>query len=258
MRPLLAMATACGAIATVVSVNAAAAESYVRVLSDNAPVRTGPAATFRSIYLAPRGEVLEVLERGNRDYWFRVKLEDGTSGWILGEFVFPFEVGQAQAAGFFTRIGRSISNALLGPSPEPFASTEVSFSVGLLDNEGIFLLRPAWLASPMLAVEGFIGLSPRSDKTLFVAGAGPVLRLIPGAPISPFFQIGVGAALIRPKADNFVDRRETVMALSAGGGFEITFKKQITVRLDARNWTFFDNNRANSGLEFSGGLAIFF
>ncbi len=110
----------------------------------------------------------------------------------------------------------------------------------------------------MVAIEGFIGLSPRSDKTLLVAGAGPTLRLIPGAPISPFFHIGVGAALIRPKADNFIDRRETVMALSAGGGIEITLKKQITVRLDARNWTFFDNNRANSGIEFSGGLAIFF
>ena len=112
--------------------------------------------------------------------------------------------------------------------------------------------------SPLVTMEGFVGLSPRSDKTLFVAGAGPVLRLVPGAPLSPFFQLGVGAAHIRPKADNFVDKRETVMALSAGGGFEITFKKQITARIDARNWTFFDNNRANSGIEISGGLAIFF
>ena len=258
MKSNLLLVAAASAVVAMGSALSASAESYVRVLSDNAPVRTGPAASFRSIYLAPRGEVLEVVERGNRDFWFKVKLEDGTTGWILGEFVFPFEVGETAQPGFFGRIGRAISNAMLGQSPAPFAATELSFSAGLLDGEGMFLLRPAWLASPMLAVEGFVGLSPRSDKTLLVAGAGPTLRLIPGAPISPFFQVGVGAALIRPKADNFVDRRETVMALAAGGGIEITFKKQITVRLDVRNWTFFDNNRANSGIEFSGGLAIFF
>ena len=70
--------------------------------------------------------------------------------------------------------------------------------------------------------------------------------------------IGLGAAYIRPKADNFVDKRETLMALGAGGGLEITFKKQITLRIDARNWSLFDENKANNGQEYSGGLAIFF
>ena len=44
----------------------------------------------------------------------------------------------------------------------------------------------------------------------------------------------------------------------AGGGIEITFKKQITVRLDARNWTLFDQNKSSNGQEYTGGLAIFF
>jgi hypothetical protein len=48
------------------------------------------------------------------------------------------------------------------------------------------------------------------------------------------------------------------MALGAGGGFEITFKKQITVRLDGRNWTIFDENVSRNGQEYTGGLAIFF
>ena len=48
------------------------------------------------------------------------------------------------------------------------------------------------------------------------------------------------------------------MALNAGGGFEITFKRQITVRLDVRNWTIFDPDEASNGQEVSGGLAIFF
>ena len=50
----------------------------------------------------------------------------------------------------------------------------------------------------------------------------------------------------------------STLALSAGGGLEITLKKQITVRLDARNWTLFDENKAANAQEYSGGLAIFF
>jgi hypothetical protein len=85
-----------------------------------------------------------------------------------------------------------------------------------------------------------------------------VLRLAPGAVIGPYASIGLGAAHIRPKADNFVDVKETIMALSAGGGLEITFKKQITLRLDARNWKLFDENKSSLGQEYTGGLAIFF
>jgi hypothetical protein len=48
------------------------------------------------------------------------------------------------------------------------------------------------------------------------------------------------------------------MALSAGGGFEVTLKKQITLRLDFRNWTLFDQNQSSNAQEYTSGLAIFF
>ena len=54
------------------------------------------------------------------------------------------------------------------------------------------------------------------------------------------------------------DQEETLASLDAGGGFEITFKKQITLRTDYRRWVLFDQNRSESGNEFTGGLAIFF
>jgi opacity protein-like surface antigen len=82
--------------------------------------------------------------------------------------------------------------------------------------------------------------------------------MAPGAVVSPYATVGLGAAHVIPKADNFVDMEETLMALGAGGGLEITFKKQITLRLDARNWTVFDQNVSSNGQEYTGGLAIFF
>lgn len=250
------------AIAAVACVAAAAttasADAYLRVIAQDAPVYTGPGASYRSIYDARRGDVFEVIERGTRGYWYRIVLEDGTTGWIFGELVFPFEVGPDEEAGVFTRMGRSIRRAILGPSPLAYADVEVSFSAGLLDREGLFLLRPAWVIDRYFAIEGFAGLSPRAQTDVFLAGAGWTLRLAPGAAVGPFVHASLGAAHLRPKADNFTDVEETLAALDAGGGFEITFKKQITLRTDYRRWVLFDRNRSESGNEVTAGLAIFF
>ncbi len=236
----------------------ALADAFVRIVAQEAPVHSGPGGSYREIAIVERGDIFEVLERGTRDFWYRIALEDGTTGWILGELVFPFEVVEEGKPGLFTRMGRAIRGAILGPSPVPYADVEISFSAGVLDLEGMFLLRPSWILDPYLAIEGFAGISPRADKDLFLGGLGFCLRLAPGAVIGPYAGLGVGAAYVRPKADNFVDAEETLMALSAGGGLEITLKKQITIRLDARNWTLFDENKAANAQEYSGGLAIFF
>jgi hypothetical protein len=240
------------------SAGRAEAEAYLRVIAQKASVHTGPGPSYREVYVAERDEVFTVLARGTRDFWFKIELEDGTNGWILGDLVHPFEVGPPGDLGVFTRMGRAIRGAILGPSPSPYADVGLSFSAGILDREGVFLLRPSWLIDPYWALEGFGGLSPRSEKDIFLSGLGFVLRLAPGAVIGPYVSLGLGAAYIRPKADNFVDEKETLMALGAGGGLEITFKKQITLRIDARNWSLFDENKANNGQEYSGGLAIFF
>ena len=245
-------------VLALLSAGRAEAEAYLRVIAQKAPVHSGPSGSYREVFIAERGQVFQVLERGTRDYWFKVELEDGTNGWILGDMVYPFEVGPTGEDGVFTRMGKAIKSTILGPPPVGSAHIGLSFSAGLLDNEGLFLLRPSWLIDPYWAIEGFAGLSPRAEKDVFLGGLGFVLRLIPGAVIGPYASLGLGAAHIRPKADNYVDPEETLMALGAGGGLEITFKKQITLRLDARNWALFNQNHANNGQEYSGGLAIFF
>jgi len=251
---------ALGCLAVIVAALSApaAADAYLRVISQKAPVHTGPGGSYREVYVAERGEVFQVLERAGDGFWFRVELEDGSTGWILGELVFPFEVVEEENPGVFVRMGRAMRRALLGPSPVPTSDVEISFSAGVLDNEGTFLLRPAWLLDQYFALEGFAGLSPRQDEDLFLGGIGWTLRLVPGSALGPFLNAGFGAGHLRPKTDNFTQEPETLFALAAGGGFEITFKKQITVRLDYRNWTLFDPDKASNGQEFSGGLAIFF
>lgn len=261
MRPRGTAILLLAAVLLLAGAGEARADAYLRVISQQAPVHTGPGATYREIYQAERGEVFTVLERGTRGYWFRIELEDGTTGWIFGELVFPFEVVDEDRPGLFVRMGRSIRRAILGPSPVVFSDVELSFSAGALEREGVFLFRPAWLLERHLALEGFIGLSPRKSIDLLMGGAGVTLRMAPGAAVGPYINASIGAVHRRPKVDNFGDEeltRKTLMGLAAGGGFEITFKKQITLRIDVRNWSFFDPDESNDGLEVSSGLAIFF
>jgi len=213
------------------------ADAFVRIIAQKASVRSGPSNGYREVAVVNRNEVFQVLERGTRgDFWFKIELEDGTSGWILGDLVFPFEVGDEEQPGAFTRMGRAIKRAILGPSPVAYAHVGMSFSAGVLDREGVYLLRPSWIIDPYVALEAHFGLSPRSETSAYLGGLSFVLRMAPGA----------------------VQMTQTLMGLGAGGGFEITFKKQITLRLDARNWTVFDQNVSSNGQEYTGGLAIFF
>ena len=236
----------------------ASADAYLRVISQKASVRSGPGNGYRELAIVTRNQVFTVLERGTQGYWFKIELDDGTPGWILGDLVYPFEVGDETEPGAFTRMGRAIKRAILGPSPVPYSHVGLSFSAGLIDYEGVYMLRPSWLIDPYWALEGNVGISPRSETTAYLGGLAFVLRLAPGAVICPFATLGVGAVHLVPKADNPVQMTQTLMGLNGGGGLEITFKKQITLRLDARNWTIFDENVASNAQEYTGGLAIFF
>jgi hypothetical protein len=246
------------AVALALSAPAAAhAESFVRVLTQRAHVRTGPGGDYRAIYTAERGEVLEVVERGTRGYWFKVELDDGSSGWIFGEEVSPFEVDDS-SPGLGTRMWRGFRKAVLGPTPVPYASVGLAFSAGVIGNEGLFLFRPSYLIDPYFALEAFGGESPRGQETLYLAGLGLTLRLAPGAPLGPYVYAGSGMSHFSPKEDAFAIDPRTLYTVSVGGGLEVTIRLRLTLRFDFRNWTIFDENESSNAQEYSGGMVIFF
>jgi uncharacterized protein YgiM (DUF1202 family) len=235
----------------------ASADTFVRVITQDAPIRTGPNAEFRAVRMAERGQVFEVQERGTRGYWLRVSLDDGTSGWVLGEQVTSFEVTD-EGEPWLSKAWKSIRRAILGPSPVPDATIELAFSAGALGGEGLFLFRPALFIDPYWSFEGFFGLSPAAQEDLIMGGLGWTLRLAPGAAIGPFLHASVGAMRRTPKADAFTLTPKTQMVMDFGGGFEITFRGRITVRADYRHWVLFDETEAQAAEEFTGGLAVFF
>jgi hypothetical protein len=252
------IAGAAALLVVALAATGARADAYLRVITQQAPVHTGPGSSYRKVYVADRGDVFPVEKRGSEGYWFKVQLEDGTTGWIYGELVFPFEVVDDGNPGLFSRMWSATKRTLFAPSPVVNSDVEISFSAGALDREGVFILRPAYLIDRHFALEGFFGLSPRAQQDIFLYGAGWTFRLWPGSALGPHVHAGFGGATKRGKADAALAEDESLFALTVGGGFELTFKKQITVRLDYRNWTIFDPDESTNVQEYSGGLAIFF
>jgi hypothetical protein len=76
--------------------------------------------------------------------------------------------------------------------------------------------------------------------------------------VIPFFALGGGVAYGDPNADAFLVRSGATGALYGGGGLRFAFRYRITLRLEARLWAFFDQNRYVAQEEYSGGLTVFF
>ncbi|MCI0393648.1 MAG: SH3 domain-containing protein [Chloroflexi bacterium] len=66
---------------------ATAGDLQVRVIFSSINVRNGPGTDQRSIAYLYEDDVVEVLEVSDNEEWYRVRLEDGTRGWVAASVV---------------------------------------------------------------------------------------------------------------------------------------------------------------------------
>jgi hypothetical protein len=225
---------------------------YLRVIVETAPLRSGPSWSYRTLSVAARGDVFRVVGRGTRGFWFRVEREDGTYGWIQGDMVQPFEY-DADATP-----SRGFLPWLFAPSPLEDAHFEIAFSAGVLATDGLFLLRPAWVVSPEVSIEGHVGETTAPDGSVLLWGLGCSIHLWPRSFFVPFAHLSAGGARSDPDADVFTLEEGTFAAVAAGGGVKIGLQKRVTLRFDFRHHAFFDPNFYQGEEEFSGGFSVFF
>lgn len=232
-------------------------DALVRVLAEEASVHTGPGFSFRVVYLATRGEVFPVIERATREHWFKVRLPDGTSGWVLGDEVFPLDIDTAEAhrgPSFWRRL----SNAVFSPSPLLEGRFGMSFAAGVLGGDPAVFWRPAVLFEPHISFEAFLGETVGNQIDVVYYGAGPNVFLFPSSPVTPFLSAAGGGAWGRPKADQFALPTTNYAVVNVGGGLLVALKKRITVRGDVRHYVLFDPNHTQRIAEFTGALSIVF
>jgi hypothetical protein len=230
--------------------------AVVRVIAEEAEVRTGPGFAYRAIYTATRGETLKAEKRASHDYWFHVVLPDGTYGWIIGDQVLPLEVDTAPPGP--PSLGERFVAAVFSPPPLASSDVSLSFSAGVLGGEGMLLFRPAIMLAPHLSLEGVIGETVGEQTDVVYYGGGPNLYLFPSSPVTLFVAGGVGGALGRKKADLYTVKPGHYAQANVGGGLLVALKKRITLRFDFRDYVIFGANYTQELKEFSGGLAVLF
>lgn len=232
-------------------------EALVRVLAEQASVHTGPGFAFRVVYVANRGEVFPVVERATRAHWFRVRLPDGTGGWILGDEVFPLDL-EASDTHRGPSLWHRIGEAVFSPSPLLQGHIGLSFSAGVIGHDSAFLFRPAIVFEPHFSLEAFLGETVGNQIDVIYYGAGPNVFVFPTSPVTPFLGAAVGGASSRPKADQFTVPTGRYAIVNAGGGLLVALKKRITLRGDVRHYVLFDPNHTQSVEEYTGALSIVF
>jgi hypothetical protein len=256
VRPAL-LALALWSLAVAGPARGADAEgAVVRVIAEEAEVRTGPGFAYRSVYLAARGETLRAERRASRDYWFHVVLPDGTYGWIVGDQVLPLDVDPTAPPP--PSLGQRMAEAVFSPAPLPTGDVSLSFSAGVLGGEGLILFRPAVLVAPHLGIEAFVGETVGEQIDVVYYGLGANLYLWPSSPVTLFMAGGGGGAWGRKKADQFTILPGHHATANVGGGLLVALKKRITLRFDFRDYVLFGPDFTHELKEFSGGLAVVF
>ncbi len=256
-RTRLRAAVLAGVLASGVTPARADDDALVRVIAEQAQVHTGPGFAFRVVYVATRGEVFPVVERATRAHWFRVRLPDGTGGWVLGDEVFPLDL-EASDAHRGPSLWHRISETVFSPSPLLEGRIGLSFSAGVIGRDSAFLFRPAFILEPHFSLEGFFGETVGNQIDVIYYGAGPNVFLFPSSPVTPFVGAAMGGASSRTKADQFAVPTGSFTVLNVGGGLLVALKQRITLRGDVRHYVIFNPNHTQRIQEYSGALSIVF
>jgi hypothetical protein len=226
---------------------------YARVVVERTEMRTGPGASFRRVRSASRGDVFPIMTRGTSGYWYQVELPDGTRAWIAGSAVYTHELSADEA-----NEGR-FAPEVFAPPPLPQAVGELSFNFGALGLvNGFMAIRPAFYLAPEFGIE-ITGAAAVGDAgRLLIATAGAIVNVFPESVVVPFAVGGGGVGFSDGNADAFLVESGVTGAMYAGGGLRFCFRYHITLRLEARIWAFYDENRYVGQEEYSGGLTVFF
>lgn len=240
-------------------------EAFAKVVVERSEIRSGPGASYRSIAAVERGETIAIDRRGSDQYWLKVTMADGRSGWILGDEVEVYAVRSGDT-------DRPSRPGLFAPPPLIGAHAGLAILGGVIgsritDNagasaysaaDGYFEFRPAWVLAPQISIEPYVGLTRTDDGSLTHVGVWGVVHLLPDLAIDPYFGAGGGHLWSHSNADSFAVKEDSVMVARAGGGLLFGLRGRILVRFEVTNLTLFTPNKFKNVQTFLAGLGVYF
>jgi len=223
----------------------------LKVMARSVPVRAGPGGSYREVGRVGQGQVYEAIDRSPDGAWYRIRLSRDTTGWVLTELVWPFELADpdepSAEPGWLLR-------EVLGPSVLAEDQLCVSVGAGALDQDGFFVVRLGYQPSPHYLLELVVGQSAGRLGGLLLYGGELVVTVGPWRTLTPFAALGGGGATSLPNREGRLLADRTYPMLTAGGGLLVAFQDGITLRLDVRETLAYSPEESWALLMVTGGL----
>ncbi|HOX44611.1 MAG TPA: SH3 domain-containing protein [Myxococcota bacterium] len=223
----------------------------LKVMARSVPVRAGPGGSYREVGRVGQGQVYEALDRSPDGAWYRIRLSRATSGWVLTELVWPFELADEDEP---TSQPSWLFREVLGPSILGEDQLCISVGAGALDRDGFFLVRLGYQPSPHYLLEVLVGQSAGRLGGMLLYGGELVVTVGPWRTLTPFAALGGGGATSLPNREGRLLSDKTYPMLMAGGGLLLAFQDGITFRVDVRETLTFDAEQSWALLMVTGGL----
>lgn len=229
----------------------------VPAMADDVPVvtvadpyielHTGPGRGYPITHIIERGTEVSILKR--RTDWFKVRAENGISGWTP----------------------RAQLQATLQPSGEPLdipearlaAYLERRWEVGALAGDFGGATAYTGYASYRLSRHLAAELSASQILGNFSDGWGASINIVhifmPQWRASPFFSLGTGIIHIEPKASLAQSPDRTDQTAIVGVGVSAYLSRSFAVRAEYRSYLVLSSRNDNEDVdEWKAGFAVFF
>jgi hypothetical protein len=232
-------------------------DAFARVVVEETALRSGPGVAHRVLYTAHRGETFVIDARQGNDFWLKLVIPDGRSGWVLGDTVQPIAIRQDAPE-------RPRTAGWLAPPPLAEARGGLAILGGVLASGaqgtayGYLELKPAFVLAPTVAFEPYVGMALTTNGNQLLYGAAFTVHLAPDWAIEPYASLGLGALSSFPNNDQFVLKKETVWAARAGGGLLMALRGRVLVRFELSNLTLFTEDSYRNAQLFTGGCGVYF
>ena len=227
---------------------AAAADEYQVVVTDPyLELHTGPGRGYPVFYVIDRGLTVTVLKR--RTDWFKVRSDRGKEGWVSrGEILATLGL-------------KGDALDLREPSRGDFASRrwEAGVLAGDFGGASVLSLYGAYAFSDSLALE-LTGSHVLGNFSTGVLGTASLVHtFVPEWRVSPYFTLGTGMIMTRPRTTLVQGPDRSDQIAHVGAGLRGYLTRRFMARIEYRSNVVFTSRDDNEEVdEWKAGFAFFF
>jgi hypothetical protein len=225
-------------------------ETVARITSSMSDLRAGPGLSYRVIHRAERGATFAVQGREPTGFWLRVYLDDGRTAYLLGD--------TADTLALDPDDERAPGTGVFSPPPLETARGGLAMTAGIFDGSGYAEVKPALVLNRSLSLEPYAGIALGSSGRSLLYGGGAAINLAPDWALAPYLTLGGGGFTTLPNDDAFALRRETVFHARAGGGFLLSLRWRLILRVEVDHTILFTASSYRDAQSYVGGLGSYF